>query len=284
MSAAAGLNFFAGDFDGIAIPDGGNGMVAEALLQNLYKEVGKDRLRPSSLVFDIQVVKDGVLISYLMPDQKIKTVHSKYVIVSCPKFVVKKIIPDLEPQRLEAIQAIQYRAYLVGNLLLRQKVKPSFYDLLFFENSKEKETDVRARAKAQKITDLIYGNGSKINNPQTVLTLYRALPYEGGRTEVYSPDAFETIRKEFEDQINSTVLPMLGISRKNIVDLRIARWGHAMPLSSVGNIATKTDWLRKPFRDRVYFAEQDNWTLPSFETGFNEALACTSEVRKKLAP
>ena len=72
---------------------------------------------------------------------------------------------------------------------------------------------------------------------------------------------------------------------ENIVDLRIARWGHPLPVAATGLIANGTvEALRTPFHGRVFFVEQDNWALPAFETGVTEAITWSPEVAKVLDP
>ena len=57
------------------------------------------------------------------------------------------------------------------------------------------------------------------------------------------------------------------------MDIRISRWGHALPVAQTGLIADGTlEKIRKPFRERVFFVEQDNWALPALDTSVNEAL------------
>jgi hypothetical protein len=284
ISAAAGLNFYAGDFGGIAIAPGGNAGVAEALVNALSTQLGASHLRTSSLVFDVRVVSDGVLISYSDEEDKIKTLHSKTAILSCPKFVAAKLIPDLEPERLEAIQSLKYRAYLVANVLVKKGLPRFFYDVEFFEASEGGENpDPRKAANLQKVSDITYGNYPQPDPERTILTLYRPMPYDGGRPEIYSKNAYEKYRYEFEEQVNTQILPLMGLSPQDVVDLRITRWGHPLPVPELGAYASgKVDWLSKPFKDRVFFVEQDNWLLPSFETGFNEARYWTSELRKRI--
>jgi len=66
--------------------------------------------------------------------------------------------------------------------------------------------------------------------------------------------------------------------------LRITRWGHAIPVAQKGLLkAGVYDEMRKPFQDRVYFVEQDNWPLPSFETALDEAFIWTDVIKSKLA-
>jgi hypothetical protein len=116
-----------------------------------------------------------------------------------------------------------------------------------------------------------------------VLTLYRALPYDSARAEALAPTAYNRYRQEFEAQIKDSILPLLKLKAEDIADLRLARWGHPIPVAAPGLIAEGVpEVLRKPFKDRVFFVEQDNWALPAFETALTEAQLWAPEVEKKL--
>ncbi|MBI3043130.1 MAG: hypothetical protein HYY78_09935 [Betaproteobacteria bacterium] len=57
-----------------------------------------------------------------------------------------------------------------------------------------------------------------------------------------------------------------------------------MPVAAAGLIADGVpERLREPFRQRVFFVEQDNWALPAFETAVTEALVFAPQVEKALA-
>ncbi len=278
ISAAAGLNFFAGDFGEVAVAPGGNGFIAEATLASIMKDVPLQNLRPSSLVIDVRVVGQNVHVSYVDAQDKLKTIKAKSVIMSCPKFIAAVLIDDLESDRLRAIKSINYRGYLLANVLVNQPLKDSFYDLFFFDKNNP-DNNVKESALKQRATDLVYGNYAKPDNSRTILTVFRGFPYEGARAGIYDPGAYEKYRGEFEDQIHSNILPMLNIPKSNVVDVRMARWGHPLPVPMAGNIASgKVELLRKPFKKRVFFVEQDNWTLPCFETAFSEASFWTPKV------
>jgi hypothetical protein len=282
VSAAAGLNFFAADFGAIAVTEGGNAAIAERVVGVLSKTMAPERFRVNSLVFDVRYEKDRILVSYWNGD-RIKTVRAKAVVMSCPKFIAGRVIEGLEPERLKIYKTLRYRSYMLGNLLVDQSVDDSFYDLFFFKEGVLDTKKVRESANHQRITDLVYGNYAKPDQPQTVLTLFRGFPYDEARSEVLVPEAYEKYRAEFEKQIQEEVLPQLKIDPKKVVDLRISRWGHPLPLAEKGTVSSgKVQWLRKPFGNRVFFAEQDNWMLPAFETCFFEAQYWAPEVRAAL--
>lgn len=279
ISAAAGLYFFVGDFSHVAVFPGGNGAIAETTLKAIMNEVPQKQLRPSSLVFDVRVEENGVNVSYIDKHNNPKTIRAKTVVMSCPKFVVGKLIDDLEPRRLEVIKKQKYRSYLVANLLINKNLPDNFYDLFTFASEEMKIRDTREAALAQKVTDFVYGNYTKPNLPRSVLTLFRGIPYDDARKEIYGRDFYAKARKEFETQINENILPLLNLTKNDVADLRLTRWGHPLPVFQVGNLRKGyVDVLRKPFKERVFFVEQDNWTLPSFESAFAEAQAWTPHV------
>lgn len=280
ISAAVGLNFFASDFSAMAVAPGGNAAIGEAVLRDLTKSLPTDRLRPGSFVFDVRQDKDGAVVTYLK-DDKVHSLRAKAVVMSCPKFIVGHLIDDLEPQRKEIIKNLRYRSYLIANVLIDQPVGDNFFDLFFFNSSPEKLTDIRSDAHKQKITDFVLANYTKPKDPRTVLTLSRGFPYDKSREEIYAKDAYAKYKGEFEQQIYSEILPMLKIKKEKLVDIRITRWGHPLPLSAVGNIASgKINELRKPFGKRIFFVEQDNWMVPAFETCFAEANHWAPKIRE----
>jgi protoporphyrinogen oxidase len=282
FSAAAGLNFFAADFGAVAVTKGGNAAIAERVLQEIGKTVPASNFRTNTLVFNVKVEKDGVLVTYAQ-GESVKTIKAKSVVMSCPKFVAGHLIEGLEPERRAAYKTLRYRSYLLANLLVNKSIDDSFYDLFFFKEGVVDTKHVEASAKKQRITDMVYGNYTDGKKAQTVLTLFRGYPYDGARKEILAPDAYPKLRAAFEKQVNEEVLPLMNIKPSEVVDLRISRWGHPLPLAEKGTISSgEIRWLREPFQNRVFFVEQDNWMLPCFETCFMEAHHWAPKIRKYL--
>jgi protoporphyrinogen oxidase len=283
MSAACAINFFAADFSGIAVAAGGNGAITEALMKKMMETLPPSSLRASSLVFDVRVVDDGCHVTYVDSEMKAKTIKAKYVIMSCPKFAVGYIMDDLEVERRKVINSLTYNGYLVANVLVNQPLKDDFYDLFLFHEEVAQEPDLKSKALKQQATDIVYGSFNKPDDSKSILSIFRGFPYPA-RRDLLAKDAFAKYQKEFQDQINEEFLPALGISQENVVDIRIARWGHPLPQALAGQIADKKiDALRAPFKDRVFFAEQDNWMLPGFEVCFFEATEASERVKALIA-
>jgi phytoene dehydrogenase-like protein len=283
VSAAAGLNFYASEFSDIVILPGGNAAVAERVLERLSAELPKKNLRTDSLVYDVKVVEDGVIVSYQDAGGTPRALHAKACVMACPKFIVGKTLADIEPERLEAIRKLKYHSYLVANVCINGGGTAPFYDLYMLGDGKVDTSNIQASAEKQKVTDVIYANYAKASNGSTVLTLYRGMPYASARAEILATSSYGKFQAEFKKQIEEAILPLLKIRKEDVVDLRLARWGHPLPLAAPGLIAEGTvDILRSPFKKKVFFVEQDNWALPAFETAVTEAQLWAPEIEAAL--
>ncbi len=270
-SAAAALNFLSGEFNPICSFPGGNSAISEKLSEKLFESLPENSLRVSSLVTKVKVVADGVEVTYVDSNSNTKKILADSVVMSCPKFVVKRILDGIEPKREAAIDEMEYRAYVVGNILVNKNISKDFYDLFFLS---QKEQGL--------VTDVIYG-GQSADGEKTLLTLYAPLAYSGGRTQLFSEN-FETVKKKMEAQLENTILPFFKLKKSDIEELRLTRWGHPMPAAKPGFISSDTLALvRAPFKDRVFFVEQDNWCLPAFETCVSEAYAAAPKISAFLS-
>ena len=283
ISAASGLNNFAAEFAEMVVLPGGNAHVAELALKKLNEALPSGSLRASSLVIDVKVADDGVHVLYENELGELKEILAQSAVMACPKFVVGKVLSGIEPERASAISKLKYRSYLVGNVLLNGVTDKNFYDLFMLHDAKINFQNIKSTADSHQVTDVVLGTFAKASSTDTVLTLYRGLPFDGARGMLYADTSYEVIRAEFEKQIKESILPLMGFKTENVVDVRLTRWGHPMPVSSIGYIADGvTDLVRKPFANRVFFVEQDNWMLPCIETCGAEALAIAPDVRRTL--
>jgi len=136
-------------------------------------------------------------------------------------------------------------------------------------------------AKERGITDITNAGFSSPKPTQSLLSFYQSFPYSGGRTELFSSNAYESIEQRILKQIKTEIYPYYQLSDKDIVDFRITRWGHPLPLAAVGLLNRGVvDHLRSPINDNLYFIEQDNWALPAIETVAAEAMYWSREIIK----
>ncbi len=279
ISAASALNFYVGEMGEVLVPKGGNAGVAEQIFFELSAILPSENLRTSSLVFDVNHKNDCVEVSYVDENEQIKTIQAKYVILACPKFVVGKILNNIEDDRFNIIQNLKYRSYLVANVLLKKKNSLPYFDLFLLEKNPIKKT----KDKKSKVTDVVIANFSDHDEDQTVLTLYKSVPYDGSRHKLLDENQFQTELSDFKLQF-AQFSQALGIDEKEIIDFRLTRWGHALPLSEKGLINSGVvEKISRPFGTRIFFAEQDNWMLPCFEACAFEAFKISDLVKSKLS-
>lgn len=283
VSAAAALNFYCAEGAMVVLP-GGNGLLAEQLIKNMRPTIGDKNLRAGEIVLRVEVKGGGVTVHSFCPEtQKLTLLEAEAVVMACPKFVVGRILKNIEQERLEAINQYKYRSYIVANMLVNKKIDPTFYEILMV-----KSTDLKTKMDGKHLrraTDIVHASFGMAGTDHTVISMYRPMAYDGGRQELYESGAYEKFRKEFENQIRNDVLPVLKINSNELVDIRLAHWGHAIPIAQPGllsgNVCQK---VRAPHRDRVFFVEQDNWALPAMETSASEAIYWEPFVREVVSP
>ena len=267
VSAAVGISFLASEAAPLCVAPGGNAGVAEHLLHSaLDAGVPSGNLRTNSLVLQVQVEGDKVKVLYEDATGKRRGVIAKAAILACPKFVAAKILDGMEPDRAAAIGEIEYRSYATAAVLITKPMAQRIYDVFLPSNADTPLSTPPAGA-----TDVVVGSLGQARGRNTVLTLYRAFPTRTARTELLAKDAYTSVRARFQAQIEKELLPLFGFKTSDVADLRIARFGHALPIAKQGIIARGLpDRLRAPFKSRVFFIEQDNWLTPAMETGVGE--------------
>lgn len=281
VSAAAGMNFYCAEFGELEVCPGGNAAVAERILEALAGELPAENLRAKSTVIEVSASEQGVDLLWADDQGELHTARADAAVLACPKFIVKRILSDIEPERLEAIESLSYRAYLVANVCLAGDCDRRLYDMYLLSQGSSR--DAVADSLRQQATDVIFANFGQSAEGHCVLTLYRPLPFEGGRGLVLADERFTHYQDEFRQQVSNQVLPLLGLSSADIRDIRIARWGHPLPVARQGFYRQRTyEKLRRPYRGRIFFVQQDNWALPAFETALTEAFLHQGQIRAAL--
>ncbi len=279
ISAAQALNFISADLQGTLAFPGGNSAITQALYRKLKKNIGSSCLRSRSVVTEIALRKEGVSVTYRDEKGQKNVIEAKVCVVALPKFVAKHIMPDLSLEQKEAMAQIRYRAYLVANVLIKGKITSPSYELFRLTRTipRNNTDDLLSRP----FTDLIFANWVRQDEGNhSVLTLYKAYPFEGGRFKFLEPDFYQKAKEDFEKGF-SEILSALNLSPSRIAGIRIARWGHALPLATPGFLSSGlVQKACAPLGDKIFFAEQDNWANPSFETAFDEAQKVAENVNR----
>ncbi len=123
LSAYQYLSFIAAETGSILAYPGGNSYVAHRMAQRIRKEAGKSALRSGCLVLRVKTEGDSVTVVYEDGMGALKKVRASHVIMSCAKFVARRVIPEMSQEQGNAIQMLPYRAYLVGNLMTKIRFK-----------------------------------------------------------------------------------------------------------------------------------------------------------------
>ncbi len=282
LSAAQFLNFAAAETDGVISFPGGNAAIAEALMQKtFFSSTSKGKVQTSAIVLEIKNTSSGVEVLYEDANRTLRLIRAKVAIVAAPKFVGRYIVKDLPVEQKNAWASINYRAYAVANVLLKTKKSYDSFDL-FCLNGQVPKPPSFTRPNTQPWTDIVEADWSNHHRgTRSILTIYKPYPYDGARNTLYSDLALEKIKKEINMELPK-FLPTIGHSTYDIEDLRVARWGHALPLARIGWASNgMLEKIHAP-HGKVAFANQDCLLNPAFESCLARAAEAATFARKQL--
>ncbi len=213
-----------------------------------------------------------------------RQILARACIVSAPKLVARRLLDRASEAdaalgaQLQAMARLRYRAYVVTNVLLSKPVRSPSAELMVLRGRAPRAGERRP------FTDLIFAAWAGGDRAErSALTFYRCMPYAEARRELLGEGAHARIHSEFENAL-PPILQALGIPRAEVAAIRHARWGHAIPLGEPGLIASGTlERAARPIGGRIFFAEQDNWANPCFESAAGAAFRAADAVRGALA-
>lgn len=283
VSAAQALNFLLADLGGTMAFPGGNAAITHRLSEGLAKTLPAGRLRTSCLVADVVADSTGVTVAYLDSRDRLRSIRARACVMACPKFVAARVVSGLPEVQLEAMRRLKYRAYLVANLVLSTRLRSPSYELFRIQGGGRGKDDAAVAARGA-FTDLVFGAWAAGDLPgHSALTFYRSVPFDAGRAELHAAGAAERTRSEFELEIPA-LLATLGLRPENVARLGITRRGHALPVAGLGLLADGVAArASKTWRDRVFFAAQDNWANPAFETALGAAWETVAPIRRLMS-
>lgn len=275
ISAAQMLNFITAEIDGVLAFPGGNA----AISQKLYDRIPQKQLRPNSLVIRTEIKQDKVFLYFLDKDNVLRCTTANQVIMACQKFVAKRICIDMPEDQKSAIQKMTYRGYIVANAVYGKKVNSPGYDLYCLEGEVP-ENPMAMKPSPRGFADIVMGNWAiQDSSNETVLTIYRPLAYDGARQFLFADGAHNKHLK-FVEQALLPYESALGLDRSDLKGIRMTRWGHSLPVASVGFIAKGYHQIvNRSIQDKIFFANQDNWSNPAFETSFSAVLSLKDQLK-----
>lgn len=269
ISAAQGLNFLACDTAGTLVLPGGNGLIAEAIYQDLRKRSGVTILNKAFAV-DIKADTGKAVVCYKNAEGKLITVRARHCICANSKMINKKIISTLPVDQFKAMNDITYRAYMVANIFLKKKVPSVGYDI--FDLSGKSPVNNVKDSNIKVYPDIVFSDWAmKDVADKSILTLYIPLPYDMAQQYLFVP----TLYQKYQDKIKQRLLPALaglGLSWADVEGMRLVRYGHALPLAERRGVSSGLfETASKSIDGCIHFANQDNWGNPCFETSFGSA-------------
>lgn len=269
ISAASGWNFLAAEEFGRWVCAGGNAQMATRLWQKIRERETptKRLLRDGALVVDVRLHPDGVQVTWADRTDRLHSLIAQRVVMACPKNVARNVLSDLErldPEKYNATQQLGYRGYLVANVLLDAPVERDYYDIFLLGDGNFPTNEQEAQEQSR-VIDVLNGN-FYAPGPRNVLTLYWPLPFAFGQhTLLRGEETWTDYSTRLAPQVTA-LLELLEVPASSVRQVRMTSFGHGMPIAYPGFIANGiAEAVRRPFAEKIFFVQQDNWALPAVE-------------------
>lgn len=295
ISAASGWNFVAAEEYGRWVLPGGNAYLAWSMWRELteLERLVPPRCRPHHLragcrVIDIRPRGANVQVTYIDSAGLLRSIEAQQCVVALPKHVAKWVLHGLQaadPDRWNSIHEVHSQPYLVANVLLDAPIQRDFYDcFLLGDGTSFPMTDLELQER-RPVTDLLRGDYAQFapGAPRSVLSAYWPLPWPDiARFSLIQPESFRDYTRRFVPQLRA-FLDLLEVPVSAVRQVRLTRWGHAMPIARPGFIADgHSDRIRAALHDNTHFVNQDNFALPAVENCLLEAERVAREVDRLL--
>ncbi len=286
-SAYHGLNFFAAEFGAVLVFPGGNGFITKRLSERIRRDYPQ-HLRTSA--WTLRVEKDGAAFSATTWEAgRLHRHHARSVVFAAPLFLAPAIIPSLPEAQRKAIATLDYRSYVVANVLLRRPASRMFASPAFrngYELTRVHGVDV-AKVPAEEISNkkaysdaILADFASGRHATHAVLTVYRPYPYADGRSRLENL-TYDEIDAEIRREVLAGFGPH-GLGADDIEGVRLTRWGHPMIVTRPGQLADGTMRAASQSQPGLYFAHTDVQGSPAYENALAAAFDTLAEVTRYL--
>lgn len=288
-SAYHGLNFFSAEFTEILVFPGGNAYIARRLTDRMNQE------RPGVIntgyyVLRIQPRETGGWDVLAYRNRKVHRFRARTVVFSSPLFLAKTMIPALPAEQRQAIETLDYRSYVVANVLVRRRMDEIFeeerfvngYELTRIHGVNPHQYPPAELSNYGVYSDIVTADFPVGRAPQSaVLTVYRPYPYAHGRDQLRYLNY-----NQVETEIRRSVLEGLaahGLREDDIEGIRLTRWGHPMLIARPGQLADGTmERARAPVEGGLFFAHTDTQGAPAIENALVAAFGAAEAVEEEL--
>ncbi len=281
LSALQVLNFVASEVDGVLSLPGGNAAITQRMFEKLEETTTGNALRAQAFVLRVDKRSNGsVWVTYEDGLGVIKTVEAEACIVASPKFVAKLIVPNLPADQVKLMDDLNFRGYIVANAIFNNPIKSSGFDVYCFEGQKP-PAPMAMKQSNRAFSDVCFGTWAQDDQTSNgVLTVYKALPFDGARQFLFNPGAHDKHKRLIIEELKNFA-KTVGVEWSDLKGMRMTRWGHSLPVASKGLIESNyLENMSRSFGDKIFFANQDNWANPAFECSFAAATEAAQSVRK----
>jgi hypothetical protein len=291
ISAAGGWNFVAAEEGGRWVLPGGNARMVYELWQRLTKLESRVRpecrphyLRGRCRVIDVRPCGDRLQVTYYDANQQLRSITARFVIMAGSKHIAKHVLFDLEHwdwDKLQAMNQLDTLPYLVANVLLNAPIERDFYDCFLLGDGIHYPMNGEELEQNPIVSDMLRGDYTN-EGPRSVLTLYWPLSWASARFTLLLNDPWNHYVQLLLPQLRH-MLMLLDVPESSIRQVRLTRWGHAMPISRPGLIADGiVQTAARPIDNKVFFVNQDNWALPAVENSVLDAKSVTDQIKRML--
>ncbi len=292
ISAACGWNFVAAEEGGRWVLPGGNSRFVYEIWRRLEQrehdvppQCRPHFLRARCRVIDVRPRGENVQVTYYDADNNLRSVSARFVIMAGSKHIAKYVLHDLEHwdyDKLQAMNQIGTAAYLVANVLLHSPIERDFYDCFLLGDGIHYPMTEDEFSQNPIVTDMLRGDYTREQGPRSVLTLYWPLSWPAARFTLLLNDPFMHYAELLAPQLRH-MLKLLDVPESAVRQVRLTRWGHAMPIPRPRFIVDGiVETAARPIGNNVYFVNQDNWALPAVENSILDAKSVTDTIRGML--
>jgi hypothetical protein len=287
-SAYHGLNFFAAEFGDVLVFPGGNGFITRRLGDRI-RQHNAQAIRTGA--WTLRVERDGDAYAVTTWENgRIHRYRARAAVFAAPLFLAPRIVPSLPQDQVAAIGTLDYRSYVVANVLLKRPARRMFKHPAFrngYELTRVHGIDV-SKVPAEEISgrkvysDAILADfATRPHATHAVLTVYRPYPYAAGKAKLLTL-SYDELESEIRREVIAGFGPH-GMAADDIDGVRIARWGHPMLVTRPGQLAGGT--LRRASQPQpgLYFAHTDVQGAPAYENSLAAAFDAVKAVTAHLS-
>jgi hypothetical protein len=287
-SAYHGLNFFAAEFGDVLVFPGGNGFITRRLGDRI-RQHNAQAIRTGA--WTLRIEKDGDAYAVTTWENgRLHRYRSRAAVFSAPLFLAPRIVPALPEDQRKAIATLDYRSYVVANVLLKRPASAMFKHAAFrngYELTRVHGIDV-SKVPAEEISgrkvysDAILADFAARPHPShAVLTVYRPYPYGAGKSNLLTL-TYDEMESEIRREVIAGFGPH-GLRADDIEGVRIARWGHPMIVTRPGQLADGTMRRASQPQPGLYFAHTDVQGAPAYENSVAAAFDAVRSVTAHLS-